>query len=265
MEPTDMRKLVLPLLLCLAALPASALTLDELLQKNLAARGGAEKIAALKSVRFTGTMKFSGWGGQFALNTVVTRSGKFRSESTMQGLTQITAWDGHEGWSVSPFGGRKDPERMSADDAKGLMDDADIDGPLIGWREAGSTLVYQGTEDVDGTEAHKIKVTLANGDVKTVYLDPDYFLEIRITTRQTVRGVEEESETDFGDYAQVEGVWFPMALESGAPGESKGTKVSYDKIVVNGPAEDRLFSFPAASPPPNAPAKPAPVAAGGKS
>ena len=258
-----MRNAFLPLLLCLFALPASALTLSELLQKNLVARGGAEKIAALKSVRFTGTMKFSGWGGEFMLNSVVTRTGRLRSESTMQGLTQVTAWDGHEGWAINPFEGRKDPERMSADDAKGLMEDADIDGPLIGWREAGSTLDYQGTEDVDGTPAHKIKVTLANGDIKIVYLDPDYFLEIRITTKQMVRGVEEESETDFGDYAQVEGVWFPMALESGAPGGAKGAKTLYDKVVVNGSVDDRQFSFPAEAPAPKPAAKSAPAAAGG--
>ena len=260
-----MRKTLLPLLLCLVTLPATALTLDELLQKNLAARGGAEKIAALKSVRFTGIMKFSGWGGEFALNTVITRAGRSRNESTMQGLTQVTAWDGHEGWAINPFEGRKDPERMSADDAKGLMEDSDIDGPLIGWRESGSRLEYQGTDDVDGTEAHKIKVTLANGDTKIVYLDPDYFLEIRITTKQMVRGVEQESETDFGDYAQVEGVWFPMALESGAPGEAKGSKVLYDKIVVNGPVDERQFSFPAEPAAPRPTANATPAAAGGKS
>lgn len=260
-----MRKALLPLFFCFTAFPASALTLDELLQKNLAARGGAEKVAALKSVRFTGTMKFSGGGGEFTLNTVITRAGELRNESTMQGLTRIRAWDGHEGWVINPFNGRKDAERMSADDAKGLMESADIDGPLIGWRESGSTLEYQGTDDVDGTEAHKIKVTLANGDTKIVYLDPDYFLEIRTTTKQLVRGVEQEWETDFGDYAQVEGVWFPMALESGVPGEEKGSKILYDKVVVNGPVDERQFTFPAGPGVPSAAARSAPAAAGGKS
>ena len=250
----------LPLLALAAAPRARALTLDEILQKNLAARGGAEKIAALKSVRFIGKMKFTGWGGEYELNTLVARPGQVRNEQTMQGLTQISAWDGHEGWQINPFGGRKDPEKMSADDAKDLIDAADLDGPLIGWKEAGSKVEYLGTEDVDGTEAHKLKVTLARGDTKIVYLDPDYFLEIRITTRQTVRGVENDSEVDLGDYAQVEGVWFPMALEMGAKGQPKGVKVNYDKAEANVTVDEKQFRFPEGKP-----AEKVATSAGGKS
>lgn len=252
----------LPLLALAAVSPqAHALTLDEILQKNLAARGGAEKIAALKSVRFTGKMKFSGWGGEFELNNVTARPGRVRNESTMQGLTQISAWDGGEGWSISPFGGRKDPEKMSADDAKELIDASDIDGPLIGWKEAGSKIENLGTEDVDGTEALKLKVTLKSGDVKFIYLDPDYFLEIRITSRQTVRGVEYDSEVDLGDYAQVEGVWFPMAVESGQKGGPKGAKISFDKAEANVAVDEKQFHFPEGKPAD----KPAAAPAGGKS
>ena len=91
-----MRKALHPLFFCFTAFPVSALTLDELLQKNLAARGGAAKVAALKSVRFTGTMKFSGGGGEFTLTTVLTRAGALANESTRQGLTRIRAGDGQK-------------------------------------------------------------------------------------------------------------------------------------------------------------------------
>jgi hypothetical protein len=252
----------LPFLALAAASSARALTLDEILQKNLTARGGAEKIAALKSVRFTGKMKFSGgFGGEFEISKTISRPGRVRSEATLQGLTQVQAWDGREGWSISPFGGRKDPEKMSADEAKDLLDDADLDGPLIGWKEAGGKIEYLGTEDVDGTEAHKLKVTLARGDEKVVYLDPDYFLEIRVTSRQTVRGVEQESEVDYGDYAQVGGVWFPKAIEQGQKGGPKGLKITYEKAEANPALDDGLFRFPEGKPAEKAAAAPA----GGKS
>jgi hypothetical protein len=254
----------LPLLALAAAPRARALTLDEILQKNLAARGGMEKISALKSVRFSGKMKFTGWGGEFDLSNLIARPGRVRNEQTMQGLTQISTWDGHEGWQINPFNGRKDPEKMSADDAKDLIDAADIDGPLIGWKEAGSKVEYLGTEDVDGTEALKLKVTLARGDVKFVYLDPDYFLEIRVTTRQTVRGVENDSEVDLGDYAQIEGVWFPMAIEMGQKGGPKGVKVGYGKAEANIAVDDSQFHFPEGKPAERPSDKPA-APAGGKS
>jgi hypothetical protein len=71
-------------------------------------------------------------------------------------MTQVEAYDGKEGWRISPFQGRKDPEKMSADDVKSLMEDAEIDGPLVDWKTKESTVDYLGTEDVDGTLAHKL-------------------------------------------------------------------------------------------------------------
>ncbi len=104
----------------------------------------------------------------------------------------MQAWDGKDAWQISPFQGRKDPEKMSADDAKALADDAPIAGALIGAKERGDKIEYLGTEDVDGTDAHKLKVTRKNGDVEYVYLDPDHFLEIRIVTQRNVRGTLSE-------------------------------------------------------------------------
>ena len=62
-----------------------------------------------------------------------------RTEYTLQGMTAVNAFDGKEGWKISPFQGRKDPEKMSADDTKSLIEDAEVDGPLVDWKEKGST------------------------------------------------------------------------------------------------------------------------------
>ena len=115
------------------------------------------------------------------------RPDEVRTEASLQGMTQIEAYDGRkvEGFAIFR---RKDPERMSADDVKALVEDTEIDGPLADWKTKGSTVEYLGTEDVDGTPAHKLKVVRKNGDVSFVYLDPDHFLEIRIVT-QRVRQV----------------------------------------------------------------------------
>src|SRR6185369_4929782 len=164
--------------LALAPLFAHALTVDELLAKNLEARGGAEKVAAIKTLKSEGKLIF---GGQFelALTNYQKAPDSVRTEASIQGLTAVQAWDGKEAWQISPFQGRKDPEKMTVDDAKSMADDAPIAGALIGAAERGAKVEYLGTEDVDGTQAHKLKVTLKNGDVEYVYLDPDHFLEIR--------------------------------------------------------------------------------------
>src|SRR5436190_1230191 len=83
----------------------------------------------------------------------------------LQELTAVTAYDGREGWNVQPFGGRRDPEKSSADDARGLAQQAELDGPLIDWRTKGHRIDYLGIEDVDGTPAIKLRVTRADKDV----------------------------------------------------------------------------------------------------
>src|SRR5262249_43552819 len=146
------------------------------------------------------------------------RPDEVRTEASLQGMTQIEAYDGKEGWKVSPFFGRKDPERMSADDVKALIEDTETGGTLADWKAKGSTVEYLGTEDVDGTPAHKLKVVRKNGDVSFVYLDPDHFLEIRIVTERVRHGAHEEVEMDLGDYEQAGGVFVPTSIEVGPKG-----------------------------------------------
>ena len=138
-----------------ASLPA--LSLEELVARHVEARGGLEKLRGIQTLRLTGKLVFAGGGFELAYSELIKRPGLVRAEYTAQGLTAVQAWDGKEGWQIAPFQSRKDPERQSRDDSKGLIDDADIDGPLVNASEKGSTLEYLGTEDVDGTEAHKIK------------------------------------------------------------------------------------------------------------
>jgi len=222
----------------------NAPTLDELVSKNIEAKGGANALRALQSVTLTGKMLVQ--QGQLQLTYMQTkkRPGEVRTEATLQGMTQVEAYDGKDGWKISPFQGRKDPERMSADDIKSLMEDAEIDGPLVDWKAKQSTVDYLGTEDVDGTLAHKLKVVRKNGDVNFVYLDPDHFLEIRILTQRTKHGAQVEVETDLGDYEKINGVFIPFSIETGRKGDPDKQKIVIDKAEGNVPVDDSIFHFP---------------------
>src|SRR5438445_2552852 len=221
------------------------LTVDELVAKNVAAKGGVDAIRALQSVRFTGQMLVNEGQIQLAYVETKKRPADVRAELTLQGMTAIQAYDGEQGWKVSPFQGRKDPEKMSADDTKSLLEEAEIDGPLVDWKAKGSTVEYLGTEDVDGTAAHKLKVVRKNGDVSFVYLDPDHFLEIRVVTGRMRHGAYEEVETDLGDYEKAGGVFVPTSIEAGPKGESDKQRIIIDKLEANVPAADAIFNFPA--------------------
>jgi hypothetical protein len=220
-------------------------TVDELVTKNIEAKGGAAALHDLQTVRLTGKLLVQEGQIQFAYMQVKKRPDQVRTEASLQGMTQIEAYDGKEGWRVSPFSfGRRDPERMSADDVKELVEDAEMDGPLVDWQAKGNTVQYLGTEDVDGTPAHKLKVVRKNGDVSFVYLDPDHFLEIRVLTQRTRRGAYEEVETDLGDYEKAGGVFVPTSVEFGRKGAPDKQRIIIDKVEANVPVDDTIFHFP---------------------
>jgi hypothetical protein len=220
-------------------------TVDELVAKNIEAKGGATALNNLQTLRTTGKLLVP-IQGQIELSYMQIRKqpDEVRTEASIQGMTQIQAYDGKEGWKVFPFFGRKDPERMSADDVKALVEDTKLGGPLADWKEKGSTVEYLGTEDVDGTPAHKLKVVRKNGDVSFVYLDPDHFLEIRIVTQRMRHGAYEEIETDLGDYEKAGGVFVPTSIEVGTKGAAEKQKIVIDKVEANVPVDDAIFHFP---------------------
>ena len=118
-----------------------ALTVDEIVARHVEALGGAERLAAVRSLRLTGTDVIG--GGDFRIDAewalLVARPGQVRSEVSLQGLTAINAWDGKDGWSVQPFDGRRDAQKTSADEAKDLAREAELRGPLVGLAREAAT------------------------------------------------------------------------------------------------------------------------------
>jgi hypothetical protein len=227
---------------------ASALTAEELAAKNVAAKGGIDKLHALKSLRLSGRLLVNNDAMRLQFVELIKPPQAVRFEATLQGLTLVQAYDGTQAWRIDPFQGRKDPEKLSADDAKGLAEDAaDFMGPLVDYAAKGYVLDYLGTEDIDGTEAHKLRVTRGNGNISYVYLDPDYFLEIRTVNRRIEHGVPIETVTDFSDYEQVAGTYLAFAQASGAKGSTDRQKLQIEKAEANAELADAIFHFPAAA------------------
>jgi len=96
---------------------------------------------------------------------------------------------------------------------------------------------YLGTEDFDGTLAYKLKVTQKDGDEFTYWLDPDTFLEIKVDETRKIRGAEQTTETELGDYEKVAGVYFPMSVESWTQGQPNQRQRT---IIASGTANTSL-------------------------
>lgn len=238
----------------LLAVTAPAQTVDEIVAKHVAARGGMAKIKTVKTLRISGKREF-GPGLSVPIVVEQSRPNKMRADFTVQGMTGTLAFDGAGGWQVMPFQGNPNPEPMNADDVKDFSEDSDIDGALIDWKEKGSKLELVGKESVEGTDAFKLKLTKSTGGVTHIWLDADSFLELKSETKRTVRGTEQDIVAVSGDYKEVNGMMMPHSFQFGAKGQPM-LSMTYDKIEVNAPIDDSRFKMPAApkKPDANAPA-----------
>lgn len=242
-----LRRLAALLPLIPFGLPAFAQSADDLIAKNLVARGGADRLAAIHTIVSKGELRFP---GDFKLTYMETRerlggtNNAVRVEAALEGLTLIQAYDGSAAWRVNPFEGRKDAEHMGADEARELADEGSIDGALLAARAKGSQVDYLGREDIDGTDAYKLRVTQQDGTVFTYYLDPDVFLEIRIDERRTIRGAEKETVTDLADYEPVSGVYFPFSITSGPKDSPDKQVITISSADANVPVATDIFTMP---------------------
>jgi hypothetical protein len=226
----------------MAAGQTAALSVDEIIAKNIQAHGGLERMRAVKTLRTTGKLNSGGFRATVIQENK--RPGKVREETVIQGMTATEAYDAKTGWRVSPFGGRKDPDLLSADDVKGLAEDADIDGQLVDYKNKDHRAELIGHDSVEGTDCYKIKLTLSNGDVRYYYLDADSFLELKVESERNIRGTVQYGETYYGDYEEVNGMFFPFAIETGQKGESFRSKVTVEKVEINIPLDDARFTVP---------------------
>src|SRR5690349_15229555 len=239
-----MRSVLLSLVgLALIAAPLPAQSADDIIAKYIKTVGGMDKIQAVQTLRRAGT--FNGGGGfEAAVLQENKRPNKVREEFSLQGMTGVNAYDGKTGWKIEPWQGKKDAEALSEEEMKEIVEDADFDEPLVNYRQKGNKVELLGTEQIEGTDVFKLKVTLASGDVRYYYMDTDYYVPIKIEMKRTIRGAEQEFETSLGDYKAVAGWYLPYSIETGRKGSDDKQKITMERIEANVAIDDGRFAKP---------------------
>ena len=219
-------------------------TVDEIIAKNLEAKGGEEAWLALQTARMTGKMVMGGGAMEAPFSAEFKRPNKVRVEFTMQGMTAVQAYDGEVGWAIMPFLGKDKPEEMAEDQLKDVKEMAEFDGLILNYKEKGHTIELLGTEEMDGTEAYKLQVTKASGDVVTLYLDAEYYVEFKSVEKRDVQGNEMEIATVIGDYKEVGGLMFAHSMEVAMGGTPAAQVITFDKIELGIDLPDDRFTMP---------------------
>jgi hypothetical protein len=261
----------------------------EIVENNVAARGGLQAWRSVQTMSMTGKM---GVGGnqrstlpvespipghkitpqmlparpseevQLPFLMELARIRKTRIELQFRGQTALQVYDGSNGWKVRPFLNRLDVEPFTADELKKASNQADLDGPLVDYAAKGTRVELEGTEKVEDRDAYKLKLTPKTGEPFHVWIDAKTFLEIKIEGQpRQLDGVLHPVEVYYRDYRAVSGLQVPFVLETKVLPVTPRMATSYptekiviEKVVVNPKLEASLFAKPQAVAVPTAPA-----------
>ncbi|MBW2257372.1 MAG: DUF620 domain-containing protein, partial [Deltaproteobacteria bacterium] len=160
-----------------------AYIVNQLVERNVAARGGEAAWENVETLRFAGTMEI-GQGLHVPYVLEQKRPNKMCLEYEFDGATAAQCSDGEHGWKRAPFGGQDEQEPMTEDELREAVDGADPRGLLIDYRARGHDIELIGEERLDGRDVNVLKVTLPSGAEREVYLDAESALELKVVSKR---------------------------------------------------------------------------------
>jgi len=213
------------LLLC-APVSSFAQSAEDIVAKNLAAKGGEAKLKAVQSVRQSGTINIQGQSAQ--MSSITKRPNLTRQDINMMGTTISMAFDGTKGWMLNPMMGAE-PVELPAEQIDMVKDQSDIDGPLVDYKAKGSTVELVGLEDAGGKKAFHLRVTRKGLPPLELFIDSTTYLDAKAVTSLPGSGT---IEVTFGDYRAVDGLMVPFSVKSAAAGMTI-SELKLDKVEFN--------------------------------
>jgi outer membrane lipoprotein-sorting protein len=234
---------ILTIGLLFLGLSLNAESLEDVLKKNYAAKGGLDKINAIKTIIVAGTG--SQHGVEFPMKLISKRPNKIIIEAEVMGKKIIQAYNGKEAWWIMPLMGINEPTKMPEEEAKDTIEQAEMQNPLVDYKKLGHKLEFIGKEDMEGTSVYKLKLTAKDTGKETLFfLDEESGIEIKTSSYRKKDETEMLVESFFGDYKEVAGVMMPHQIEARMNGQvlMNITIVSYK---VNEEVADSAFEIPA--------------------
>jgi len=224
-----------------ATVPAP--TVDEIVARHVAARGGRAALGAVRTLRMTGRA-VAGPGREAIVRREIARPGRIRTEFVFQGTTGVYVWDGKAGWRVSPLDGSLETEPMPAEAAELSAEQADFEGPLVDWKAKGHKVELVGAATLPGGPAQELKVTLKSGMVRHVWVDDASGQIVKTSSTRKVRGYEVEFEVLYGDYRKTGNVTFAHSIEIAARGRPRKMRIVVENVELNPKLDDARFRMP---------------------
>ena len=220
------------------ALAQSTTSADEIIAKNLAAKGGAEKLRAVTSVRTTGHAKSA--RGTATLTMWTKRPSSMRQEVVTEGRTTVTGFDGTTLWAINPMLGPQAREVKGPAADRAREEASDFDSALLDYKDKGHTVEV--VSAAAGAPFH-LRVTKKNGKLQDIYLNATTYLEEKVTS-EVEQGLRKAIvTTELSNYKQVDGMMVPFTIRQIVNGKIEG-EIIYERVQFNLPLSDDLFKMP---------------------
>lgn len=221
---------------CVLAVPASAQTVDELVAKNLQARGGLEKIKAAQTLTMVAHLNSQGM--DLPMRLYAKRPNMTRKELTIGQQKILFVFDGTTAWQINPLQASSDPIVVSGPELEVIKQESDFDNPFVDYRARGYAITSVGTETIAGRSLHHLRLT-KNGLTQECYLDAGTGLEAKTVNQSPMGALEQE----FSDYRDVQGLKLPFMVRTLQNGV-RVAEIKIDSIDVNTPIDEALFKKP---------------------
>jgi len=219
----------------------SAITIDEVIDKNIKAKGGQDKIDSIETIRFKGISRMAGM--EVPVTVLIKKPFKYLSESVVQGIKMKQVFDGDTAWMQM---GDQPPMVMPDAQARLMKENSNLEGMLLNAKKKGYSVELVGTDVVDSVSAYHLKILQPKKHISHVYIDASTFLEFHVITQGEIEGSEFSTSMHLDNYKDVDGV--KMAHSITMEMEQLGTiTLDYDTIEFNVEIDDSVFAYPGVS------------------
>lgn len=217
---------------------------NSIVAKNIEARGGSAW-DSVTAMRIAGQMDLGqDMAAPYTLEQK--RPGMMCFELEFGGETATQCTDGSQGWKIVPFQNRLSPEPMTETEYRETADASDPFGLLYDYSARGVDIAYQGIQEIDNRDVHKLEVRLPHGGLRWLYLDAETGLEVKLEAYRTLAGKEYRVDTWFRDWAPTDdGLLIARTQETATEGDEVAHFLTVDEVVVNPDIPDERFRMPA--------------------
>jgi hypothetical protein len=227
-----------------AAVP---LTAEQIVEKNVAARGGLDGWRKIESMVWLGHLESADPNmPRLSFMLEQKRPNKERFELSEIGQKTMRVFDGTHGWRVKPNrDGTLDAQPYSPQDLQFAREGQGIDGPLVDYQAKGITVEGMSVEKIDGRKTYRLHVKSPQGELRDVWIDAKTFLDVKYDrTSYRSNGDPGIVSVVYRNYRTVEGLQIPSTLEIGGGEGRPPARMIIEKIALNPPLDDKVFTKP---------------------